>query len=137
MTGTIPSKGKLEAQVSQAVIRFEREFMGRGPLEARTYLIDDMVVVRLKGVLTVAEQRLAANGERGPQLVRQIRQELIDQGRPLLEKVLTDVLGVPIRGVHTDICATSDERVIVFSLAGRPAVRNQLTSPNHSHMISI
>ena len=55
------SRGELEAEITQAVIRFEKEYMGRGPLEARSYLVDDLVVVRLKNVLTPAEHKLAAS----------------------------------------------------------------------------
>ena len=80
-----------------------------------------MVLVRLKGVLTVSERRLMATGDRGPELVRQMRQELTDQGRPLLEKAITSALGVRIRHVHADICGEADERVLVFTLAERPA----------------
>ena len=58
------SKGELEAEISQAVIRFKKEYMGRGPLSVRTYLIDDMVLVRLQGVLTAAEQKLVEVEER-------------------------------------------------------------------------
>lgn len=114
------TKGQLEAAVTQAVIRFDRELIGRGPLDARTYLLDDLVLVRLRGVLTSAEQRLAASPERGGQLVRQMRQELLEQGRHLLEKTIGDVLGVPVCGTYTDLDVSADERVLVFSLAGRP-----------------
>lgn len=84
------SKGELEAEISQAVIRFKKEYMGRGPLSVRTYLIDDMVLVRLQGVLTAAEQKLAEVEERsrGRDLIKQMRLELIEHGRPLLETVV-------------------------------------------------
>ena len=73
------SKGELEAEISQSVIRFKKEYMGRGPLTVRTYLIDDMVLVRLQGVLTAAEQKLAEVEERsrGRDLIKQMRLELI------------------------------------------------------------
>jgi len=45
------TKGQVEAQISEAIIKFEKEYMGRGPMEAKTYIIKDMVFVRLKGVL--------------------------------------------------------------------------------------
>ena len=69
------SKGELERQISQAVIRFEKEFMGRGPLETRSYMIEDMVLVRLKNVLTPAEMKLAESEtrERGMYLIKQMR----------------------------------------------------------------
>lgn len=118
------SCGELEAEITQAVVRFEKEYMGRGPLEARTYLVDDLVLVRLKNVLTPAEHKLAASPDpaRGRDLIKQLRQQLIEGGSPLLAAVVKDVLGVDVRSMHTDISTRTGERVIVFSLADRPDI---------------
>jgi uncharacterized protein YbcI len=118
------SRGELEAEITQAVIRFEKEYMGRGPLDARTFLVDDLVLVRLKNVLTPAEHKLAASPDpaRGRDLIKQLRQQLIESGAPLLAAVVKDVTGVEVRSMHTDISTRTGERVIVFSLAGRPEV---------------
>jgi uncharacterized protein YbcI len=114
--------GELEAEISQAIIRFEKEFMGRGPVETKTFLIEDMVLVRLKGTLTPAELKLAeTDQQRGRYLVKQVRHELIDHGRPMLEAVVRDILGVEIRSLHTDISTKSGERIIVMTLAEKPA----------------
>lgn len=117
------SKGELEAEITQAVVRFEKEYMGRGPLEARTFLVDDLVLVRLKHVLTPAEHKLAASPDpaRGRDLIKQLRQQLIESGAPLLAAVVKDVLGVEVRSMHTDISTRTGERVIVFSLGEKPA----------------
>lgn len=117
------SRGAMEEEITQAVIRFEKEYMGRGPLEARTYLVDDLVVVRLKNVLTPAEHKLASAGDtdRGRDLIKQLRQQLIESGAPLLLAVVKDVVGVEVRSMHTDISTRTGERVIVFSLEGKPA----------------
>ena len=48
------TKGQTEALISDAIIKFEKEYMGRGPTETKTYIIKDMVFIRLKGVLTPA-----------------------------------------------------------------------------------
>lgn len=112
------SKRELEREISQAIIRFEKEFMGRGPLETKSYIIDDMVLVRLKNVLTPAEMKLseAETRERGRYLIKQVRQELIERGRPLLDAVIKDILGIEVISLHTDISARTGERVIVFTL---------------------
>lgn len=123
----IPASNKtqreLEADISQGIIRFEKEVMGRGPLEIKTYLLDDMVVVRLKGVLTQAEIKLAkaTDRRRGRYLLKQVRQELIDQGRPMLASIIRDVLGAEIQSLHTDISTRTGERVIVLTLEEKPA----------------
>lgn len=117
------SKGELEAEISQAVIRFKKEYMGRGPLSVRTYLIEDIALVRLQGVLTAAEQKLAEVEERsrGRDLIKQMRLELIEHGRPLLETVVRDILGVAVTSLHTDISTRTGESVILFTLGEKPA----------------
>lgn len=114
------STGALEEKVSQAVVRFEKEYMGRGSLEARTYLIDDLVVVRLKNVLTPAELSLTASGDRGRDLIKQIRQQLIETGAAALSAAVAAVVGVEVRSMHTDLSTRTGERVIVFTLARKP-----------------
>ncbi len=115
-------RNQLEAEISQAVIRFEKEFMGRGPLETRTWILGDIVLVRLKKVLTPAEVRLAesADTQRGRYLVKQTRQELIEQGRPMLNAIIHDLLGVECVSLHTDISTRTGERIIVFTLERTP-----------------
>ncbi|MGF1580481.1 MAG: DUF2294 domain-containing protein [Gemmataceae bacterium] len=121
----MPKKQReLEADISQAIIQFEKEYMGRGPLEAKTFIIDDLVLVRLKGVLTPAERKLALeqSEKRGRELIKQVRQELIEQGRPLLEAVIRDVLGLGVLSLHTDISTKTGERIIVFTLEQAPTL---------------
>ena len=114
---------ELEAEISRAVIRFEKESMGRGPLETKTYLLDDLVVIRLKGVLTQAEIKLAETGDqRGRYLLKQVRQELIDHNRPILERLIRDIIGVDVMSLHTDISTKTGERVIVLTLKEKPDV---------------
>lgn len=119
MRGTIEVKCRhdLEAEISRSMIHFEKEFMGRGPVETRTYLLDDMIVVRLKGTLTPAEQKLAkTNRSRSRYLLKQVRNELLTSCRPMLEVLLQNILNVRVQSVHTDISTKTGERVIVFTL---------------------
>ncbi len=120
------SQGELEAEISQAIVRFEKEYMGRGPLETRTFLVDDLVVVRLRNVLTPAEHKLAASPDpaRGRDLIKQLRQQLIETGAPILYEAVRGVLGVAVRSMHTDISTRTGERVIVFTLEGRPGEKS-------------
>ena len=116
------TKGELEAEIGQAVIRFKKEYMGRGPLAVRTFLLEDMVLVRLQGVLTAAEQKLAQVEERsrGRDLIKRMRLELIEHGRPLLEVVIREILGVGVVSLHTDISTRTGESVLLFTLEARP-----------------
>ncbi|MCK5860894.1 MAG: DUF2294 domain-containing protein [Candidatus Hydrogenedentes bacterium] len=114
------TKGQVEAEISEAIIRFEKEYMGRGPLETKSFVIGDMVLVRLKGVLTQAEYQLAASSEnaRGRELIKQVRIELLERGRPLLEAVIFDITRQQVKSLHTDISTATGERIILFSLEG-------------------
>lgn len=116
------TKGELESEISNAIIRFKREYMGRGPREVRTFLVEDMAVVRLRGVLTPAEQRLAQieDPHRGRDLIKQLRVELIEQGREILEAAIQQILGVKILSLHTDISTRTGESIIVFTLSSDP-----------------
>jgi uncharacterized protein YbcI len=96
------TKGEIEAENSRARVQFEIDYMGRGPKEARTYIIEDMLVVRLKGVLTASWLRK--------------RTILIEKAKPLLYQVVGDISGTKILDLHTDISTASGERVFVFTL---------------------
>ncbi len=120
------TKGRMEDEICNAVIRFEKEYMGRGPLETKAYIIDDIVLVRLKNVLTQAELKLAETSERheGRELIKRVRIALLEQGRPLLESAVEAIVGTRIKSLHTDISTVTGERVIIFSLAA-PVVFGQ------------
>jgi uncharacterized protein YbcI len=124
------SKGEFEAEISSAVIRFKRDYMGRGPQEVRTFLVEDMALVRLKGVLTPAEQRLAQveDPHRGRDLIKQLRVELIEHGREILEEAIQAILGVRVLSLHTDISTRTGESVIVFTLSEDPLGKNRVGS---------
>ena len=113
------TKGQIEAQICEAVTKFEKEYMGRGPLEIKAYILDNIVLVRLKNVLTQAEMNLAqASGHReGRELIKRVRIALLEQGRHLLESVIEEILATKIVSFHTDISTVTGEKVILFSLA--------------------
>lgn len=109
------SKGETEAAIKTAIIKFEQEFLGRGPDDVRAFIVRDMVVVRLKGVLTPAERQLAKTAE-GVDMVKRLRQNLIAQGRDKLCEQISEITGAKILGVFTDIDAQLGERVFVFTM---------------------
>jgi len=123
MPGT---KGQLEAEVSEAIIQFQKEYMGRGPEETKTYLVDDMVLVRLRGVMTPAEKQLAGTGvdAHGRALIKQMRFELLEKSRGPLEAIVEDITGRKVKSLHQDMSTTAGEQVILFTLDGCPRVAN-------------
>jgi uncharacterized protein YbcI len=118
------SKVQIEGEVSDAIIRFEKEYMGRGPVETRTYLLEDLILVRLCNVLTKAELQLVkgSDSQRGRELIKEIRIQLLEKGRPLLEAVVEDITGCKVVSLHTDISTVTGERVILFTLDHEPTI---------------
>ena len=123
----LKTKGQIESEISEAIIRFEKEYMGRGPLETKSFIIGDMVLVRLKGVLTQAEHQLAAakGSNKGRELIKQVRIELLESGKSLLEEAILKITGQTVKSLHTDISTSTGERIILFSLQGQVEYRVQ------------
>ena len=112
------TRGQLEAEISEALIKFEKEYMGRGPEETQSYVLGDMILVRLRGVLTPAEKQLAETDDyaEGRRLVKQVRMQLLEKARTLLETIVRDLTGRDVQSLHTDISTKTGERVILFTL---------------------
>lgn len=111
------TKGQVEAEISSAILKFEKEHMGRGPDDIRTFIVEDMVVVRERGVLTPAETHLAKTAE-GRDLIKQFRARLVENSRVLLSSLVSDIANMEVLALHSDVCTISGERVLVFSLDG-------------------
>lgn len=112
----IQKKGQLESEISASITQFEREHLGRGPKEVRTWIFKDMILIRLRGVLTPAEEKLASDPE-GHHLVKEVRTQLIEGARPILDEMIERLTGIQALSLHSDISLKRGERVIVFSLA--------------------
>jgi uncharacterized protein YbcI len=119
------TQGEIEAAICEGISRFEQEYMGRGPKEIHTHLIGDLLVVRLRGVLTAAEQQLAESppAGKGRDLLKQVRTQLIETARPVLEAMVQDVTGVKVLSLHHDISTVTGEEVVLFTLAEPPLFR--------------
>ena len=119
------TQGEIEAAISQGIARFEQEYMGRGPKDVQTHLIGDLLVVRLHGVLTAAEQQLVKTllPEKGRDLLKQVRTQLIELARPVMEAMVHGATGVDVVSLHHDISTATGEEVVLFTLAESPKFR--------------
>ena len=123
--GPLHTRGEIEAAVCEFITRFEQDFMGRGPESIRAHLIGELLVVRLQGVLTTAEQQLVESHqvEKGRDLVKQVRTHLIEKARPLLEALIQEVTSARMLSLHHDISTVTGEEVMLFTLAVAPGCR--------------
>src|SRR3954467_2521431 len=113
------SQGEIEAAICEGVSRFEQEYMGRGPKDIHAHLVGDLLVVRLQGVLTAAEQQLVKTlpPEKGRDLLKQVRTQLIELARSPLEGLVEGATGVKVVSLHHDISTRTGEEVILVTLA--------------------
>jgi len=121
----LKTQGEIESAISEGMSRFEQEYMGRGPKDVHAYLIDDLIVVRLIGVLTAAEQHMvkALAAEKGRDLLKQVRTHLIEIARPTMAAMVQDITGVKVVSLHHDISTATGEEVVLFTLAESPLYR--------------
>jgi len=119
------TQGEIEAAICKGMAQFEQEYMGRGPKDLRAYLLGDVLVVRLIGVLTAAEQHLVTTlpSEKGRDLLKQVRTQLIEVARPKLSDLVQQVTGVEIISMHHDISTVTGEEFVLFTLQQAPEVR--------------
>lgn len=121
------TQGEIEAAVCQGIASFEQEYMGRGPKDIQTHLWGDLLVVRLRGVLTAAEQHLVKTliPEKGRDLLKQVRTQLVELARPVLDEMVQAATAVEVLSLHHDISTATGEELIVFTLAESPLVREK------------
>jgi uncharacterized protein YbcI len=119
------TQGEIEAAICAGITRFEQEYMGRGPRDIRTHLVGDLLVVRLQGVLTAAEQQLVRTlpADKGRDLLKEVRTQLIEAARPVLEAMIQQAAGVEVVSLHHDISTATAEEVILFTLSEEPLFR--------------
>jgi len=124
-TPLVKTLGEIEAAVCNGMSHFEQEYMGRGPKDIRAHLIGDLLVVRLKGVLTAAEQHLVTTlpAEKGRDLLKQVRSQLIEVARPALDALMEEITGIKPLSLHHDISTLTGEEVVIFTLSEAPQCR--------------
>ena len=121
------TQGELEAAICQGIASFQQEYMGRGPKSVQAHLICDLLVVRSQGVLTAAEQQLVKTlpPEKGRDLLKQVRTQLIELARPMLVAMVQQATGIKVVSMHHDISTVTGEELVLFTLAESPLMRDK------------
>jgi len=123
---TMKTQGEIEAAVCEGISRFEQDYMGRGPKDIHAHLVGDVLMVRLQGVLTAAEQQLVKTlpAEKGRDLLKQVRTHLIETARPVMEAMVEEITEAKVLSLHHDISTVTGEEIVLFTLSESPHVRD-------------
>ncbi len=105
------TKGQVESKLSEAISKFEIEQMGRGPEKIRTIIIQDMILIRLKGFLSTSEKKLAQSKD-GVELIKKLRTSLFENTRDELETAIKSVINVNIVSTYSDVSTRTGEKII-------------------------
>lgn len=107
--------GQIEDSIAKEVTKFYAQTLGHGPKETRVYILEDMVIVRLKGKLLPIEEKLL-EGKEGIGLVKNIREMLHEILTRNLDKIVQDVTRHKVISSHSDISTKTGEMLEVFIL---------------------
>ena len=87
------------------------------PRTIRAYLLPSLLVVRLQGMLTVAEQRMLSTSMTGnpKDMIKQMRVALVEAARPILAALVEEITRHRLLSLHHDLSTVTGEDVIVFT----------------------
>jgi uncharacterized protein YbcI len=116
------TKTEAEAAIGEGVMRFQEEYMGWKSDRIHAHFIKDLLVVRAHGTLTQAERQLGKSSlpAKGRDLIKDVRKQLLELARPMLESLIHEVAGVKTISMHHDISTVTGEEVVLFSLGEEP-----------------
>ncbi len=111
-----------EAAICDGIQRFQDEYLGWKSQRVRAHFIKDLLLVRIQDALTVAERQLgqSALAPNGRDLIKEVRRQLLELARPMLESMIHEVTGVKVLSMHHDLSTVTGEEVIGFSLVTTP-----------------
>ena len=113
--GPQKSLGEMRATISREMVRLQAEYYGKGPTKAKTYIVDDLVVVVLEETFTRAERTLAERGER--EAIQHIRRRFQQQMKDSFSSVVEQATGRRVRVFLSETNIEHDVSVETFLLA--------------------
>jgi uncharacterized protein YbcI len=116
--GDRSSLGPTRATISKEIVRLQAEYYGKGPTRAKTYIVEDLVVVVLEESLTRAEKTLAERGER--EAIAHIRRRFQEQMADEFTTVVERATGRKVRVFLSQTNIEQDVSVATFLLADEP-----------------
>jgi len=107
--------GEMRAEISKEIVRLQAEYYGKGPTKAKTYIVDDLVVVVLEESFTRAEKTLAERGER--EAIQHIRRRFQQAMADSFISVVEQATGRKVRAFMSETDIEQDVSVETFLLA--------------------
>jgi uncharacterized protein YbcI len=109
------TKGQVEDLISKTVTQYYVKTLGVGPRQTRSYIVEDMVIIRLQGKLSPIEQKLLES-QQGIELVKNIRKALHETTTKSLSELVKKITNYRVISIHSDISTKTGEIVQIYVL---------------------
>ena len=112
------SKEEIASIAGEAMRKFLEGHMGENIKEVFVQVVDDAIIVRLKGVFPPAENALCRD-VKGMKLIKELKEKLIERAKPLLKAMIEDLAETKVLDIHSSVNPQTGEHVEVFILDKR------------------
>jgi uncharacterized protein YbcI len=112
-----PGQGQLRTAIANALVGLKKQYYGRGPTAAKTYLCDDYVFVVMENGMTRNERTLLDAGRE--QLVREYRLSFQEAVTETITSTVSELTGRRVIGYHSQIVFDPDRVFEIFVLEPR------------------
>ena len=102
----------LLARLSTEMVRAQKQFFGKGPTQAKSYFLDDMLFIVMRGGLTTAEKTMLEFGEMDR--VRDFRQAFENQMTERLTGLIEDLTGRKVLAYQSQVLFEPDRVIEMF-----------------------
>ena len=110
--------GDLRTQISNEMVRAQKRFFGKGPTSTKSYLMDDFLLIVMRGNRTVAEDTMLEFGK--ADLVREFRQQFENEMTSRLVGMVEELSGRTVIGYQSQILFDPDVVVELFFFEAPP-----------------
>ncbi len=116
------TQAESEAAICDGIICFQEEYLGWKSERVEIHFIKDLLVVRIREVLTLAERQLSKSmsPDKGRNLIKETRKHLLELARPMLESLVYEAASVKVMSMHHDLSTVTGEEMVIFSLTAAP-----------------
>jgi uncharacterized protein YbcI len=108
------AKGTIAAAISDGLVHLHKEYYGKGPTKAKTYLVNDTAICMLRGGFTVVERTLIQDGK--AEAVHDVRRVFQSSMQERFTEVVQDATGRNVVAYMSQIHSDPDIAVEIFVL---------------------